>query len=422
MTKVFRILSVASVCLASMQSAPAQSPKPISVPNTASVLVSPEWLQFVAMARDNALQAPDVGALERTCVEAVDAPLSSRVTSEIDRCLSAAAASLPDPATFMDAQEAEARRVSSAPRPFGSIGIEIARRVPESGPIVVASPLGNSPAERAGILPGDAIDAIDGVDITSMAMDQAVLRFRGKPGTVVNVSLLRGEPPRRVSIAVPLEIIRPASVTARAIRPNVLYARIRWINEDTPLQLAQDLRRVSAAGSGEAHSLMLDLRGCAGGELPSALTTLSWFIPAGTTVGWERTRSELRPLDVKAPTATSDAAGDLPTSRLPLVILIDGRTASGAELFAQALHRYRAALLIGQHSAGMTAIRLSKPLPNGSRMSVTEGELLSDEKTSWKDRGLSPDLVIPASGTFEYGGPNDRAFDRALLAASTTSR
>jgi carboxyl-terminal processing protease len=417
----FRTLFAVCIYLAAAQPAPAQGAKPASETENASVLASPEWQQFVAMVRERALRVADVGALERTCVASVDAPSSAPVANKIDRCIGAAAASLEDPATFMDANEAETRRVSAAPRPFGSIGIEISRRVPESGPIVVASPLGNSPAERAGILPGDAIDTIDGVDITSLTMDQAVLRFRGKPGIVIDISLLRGDPPRRVSIAVPLAIIRPAGVTARVIRPHVLYARIRWLNEDTPSQLVQALRRAAPTENDETRSLLLDLRGCAGGELAAALATLSWFIPAGTTVGWERTRSELQALNVKEPATMGDVTGDMPTLRLAIVVLIDGRTASGAELFAQALHRHRGAPLVGEHSAGMTAVRLSKALPNGSRVSVTEGELLSEDKTSWKGRGLEPDLQVPASGTFEYGGPNDRAFERALREASAVT-
>ena len=412
---IFRLLAIAGTCLVAAQPAPAQDP----VRAGSSALASPEWKQFIAMAVDGALRAPDVAALERACVGAAEAPAPGQAGSDVDRCLKAAVDLLPDPATFMDAREVEMRRMSTAARPYGSIGIEIARRVPESGPIVVVSPLGNTPAERAGILPGDKIDAIDGVDITSLPMDQAVRHFRGKPGSVVKVSLLRGQPPRRISLDIPLEVINPGSVTARAFKPQVAYVRIRWFRDDTAAELQRQLLRVTEEVGPATSALVLDLRGCAGGALPSVLTSLSSFIPPGTVVGLEHRRSDDVPLEVKALAARPV---DASRSGLALVVLIDGGTAVGAELFAQALKTHRAATLVGARSAGLTAVRSDRALPNGARVSFTEGELLARDKTSWAGRGIDPDVSVRSDSTVDYGAPGDEALDRALKQASSAAR
>jgi len=377
---------------------------------------SDSWRKFIESLQRTYIQPPDLPAIERACRAAValadtpdDAPL-------VDVCLQAAVLALPVTGEYTTAARAQTQRTSSASAPFGSIGIEFGRQGGgPTGPIVVATPLPNSPAERAGVKPGDLIHEIDGRNITGLSTDEAVLGFRGAPGSLVRIRLARGNEAQLMTLDVVREVIRINHVRSKLLENGVVWARISQFGASASGDLARQLAHHQASLHGDVpQALILDLRHCLGGSLPEVQQALLTFLPAGTVVGWSRGRDETTPLRVQTLSPSSAVAAALDWRHVRLVVLVNSKTASGAELFAQALRRYRDAVLVGTRTAGSTQIDQLVILPNGAHLRMPQALILAADRSSWEDSGLVPDIEFEATSRAAFGAADDPGLAHAL--------
>lgn len=382
------------------------------------VVQSDSWRKFVSSLQSTYIQEPDLPALERACRAAMAVSVAIADTQDdaqlVDTCLNAAVRVLPVGGDYTPVSRAEARRMSSATSPFGSIGIEIGRKG-DAGPILVVTPLANSPAERDGVQPGDQIYEIDGNDITGLPMDKAILGFRGPPGSLVRLRLARGKEAQMMTLDVKREIIRVSYARSKLIGTDALWVRISYFGTLASQDLARQLAHQQAALRGRTpQALIVDLRNCSGGSLAEVRQALSAFLPVETIVGWSRGRSETIALRAEPLPSSSTEASDPVWRQVRLIVLVDRKTASGAELFAQALRQRRNAVLLGTPTAGVADINQVVSLPNGARINLPQGLLLAADKSSWEDKGLTPEVEFETTSRAEYGATDDPGLARAL--------
>lgn len=378
------------------------------------IVQSDSWRKFVSSLESLYIQEPNLPAIERACRAAMAIADAQDDAQLVDICLEAAARALPVAAEYTTATRAESQRLSSATAPFGSIGIEIGRRG-KTGPILVVTPLANSPAERDGVQPGDEIYEVDGRDITELPMDKAVLGFRGTPGSLVRLRLARSKEAQMMTLDVKREIIRVSYARSKLIEKAALWVRISQFGTSASQDLARQLAHQQATLQGRTpQALIVDLRNCPGGSLGELQQALSAFLPAGTVVGWSRDRNETTALRAEPlPSPSTDATGAA-WRQARLIVLVDGKTASGAELFAQALRQHRNAVLVGAKTAGVASIDQFVSLPNGAGLSVPRGVMLATDKSSWENTGLRPDVEFKTASRIEYGAADDPGLARAL--------
>lgn len=376
-------------------------------------LQSPSWRALVTAINTRY-------PIEADLVEAESACLAALSTTETeDACLSAAIRSLPTEGRYVGASAAQADRKLTGATPFGSIGIEIGAGT-RPGAIRVNAPLVNSPAQDAGLLPGDEIFEIDGRDITGLPMDQAILGFRGAVGSVVRVRLDRKGPPRVVTVDITRDIVHVSRVGGQVLDGNTVVVRIAQFTPQTRLHLAKVLARQHAALGQAPKAVIIDLRGCPGGPVDDVRQALSAFVPAGNRVGWLRDRDGTTPLTAEPLSAEAQQhlAGSLALwQKAPLIVLVDHRTSAGAELFAKVLASERDAILMGTRTAGEVLLTEAVDLPNGAVAEFAVGALFAADRWSWNKVGLLPDVSVATSARTADGA--DPALDRALQMVRT---
>ena len=281
--------------------------------------------------------------------------------------------------TYLDGDEYDDMQ-RDAEGAYPGVGIEVAA---EGGAVKILSSLPGSPAERAGLRPGDLIAKIDGTAIGG-DVDAAIAHLRGEVGTSVRFSV------NRPGLAVPLEFtlvrerIEVRSVEAQTLAPGYGYVRITGFSDTTAGELEQavgQLRRSGALGG-----LVVDLRGNPGGVLEAGVAVADDFLERGVIVTADgRTRDARFRMEA--------AAGDV-TGGAPLVVLVDGGTASAAEILAGALKDHARALLIGTRTYGKGTVQTVLPLSRGA-IKLTTSRYFTPAGTSIDDRGILPDLPAP---------------------------
>jgi carboxyl-terminal processing protease len=303
---------------------------------------------------------------------------------------------LDDPYTiFVEPQprELERDRLRGA---FGGIGVTLWRDA-EGG--VVLSPYPDFPAERAGVREGDVLLAVDGDPVTPRtSADDVSAWLHGEVGTAVTLTLSRPPTPP-FDLAITREEIQVPSVAWRVLdeAPGTGYVHVEGFTERTGEEMKTALQELREAG---VSSLVLDLRGNSGGLIDPAVATASQFLEDGVVLvelgrdGQERTFRVQR--------------GGIATD-VPLAVLVDGGTASAAEIVAGALQDYRRAPLVGERTFGKGAVQQIYDLSDGSSLHVTSAIWLTPDRHRIEGEGLMPDVTVPRGD-----GPHDGQLDRAV--------
>ena len=292
----------------------------------------------------------------------------------------------------LDAQ-AYARLKASTRGTFAGVGIQVGLR---NGNFAVLSLLQDSPAAAANIQVGDVITKIDGAAVTGWQLSQVVDQLRGSSGSAVNLELQRsvpgGPPDRTVSIAV---VVVRQKLEAVYLHTRLLENRIAYVRADQCYDtLAEDLTAAvttlteSAADNRSdtaVQGLVLDLRANPGGSLICAVTSVDLFIDSGTIVTTESHRG----------TESYDATSYTPFASTPLVVLVDGGTASAAEIIAGALQDYGRATIVGGQTFGKGSVQtLLPPLANGSALKITTAHYRTPKGRGFSEVGLMPDVAV----------------------------
>ena len=268
---------------------------------------------------------------------------------------------------------------------FGGIGATISRL--ETGEVVL-EPIPGNPAEDAGIRSGDILLAVDGVEITAEMTPGAIAEMvRGEKGTDVTLTILHPDETEPVEITITRDDILIPSVAYRLLddEPTIGYIWLTRFSGESNGEIEAAIKELQAQG---ATQLILDLRGNGGGLLDAAINIADQFLEDGDIMHQESA------LDGTKTFSASDGAvaGDM-----PVVILIDGGTASASEILAGALQDRGRALLIGQQSFGKGSVQLVYDLSDGSSVHVTSARWFTPNRNAIDQQGLTPDIVVEPS-------------------------
>jgi carboxyl-terminal processing protease len=303
-----------------------------------------------------------------------------------------------------------------------SVGVELGLAGVE-GDIQIVSTIEETPASRAGLLPGDIIDRIDSTDLKGMALSKAVKLLYGKPSTDVILTIRRRGEARPREIKLAREIIRLTPVVSSLAGMDIGYVRIRRFNEATLDNFAKQIGVLYKENRRPLRGLVVDLRGNPGGILGLSVGLASAFLPENTTI----VRTEGRTEDAKRTfratsrdylrTGQSDFRKLLPpqAASVPVVLLINRGTAGGSEVVAAALRDHRRATLIGERSSGRGSVQTILPLGNGTGIKLTTATMITPNGQPIESQGVAPDEVLEQQiVASEYASQSDRAFQRAL--------
>ncbi|MGH8134842.1 MAG: S41 family peptidase [Steroidobacteraceae bacterium] len=284
---------------------------------------------------------------------------------------------------FMDAGEFEDLKIATEGN-YSGIGVEVTL---ESGAIVVISPLDGSPAAEADIRTGDRIIAVDGKAVEGAALADSVARIRGKPGTVVNLSIGRQSAAAPLEFAIERAIVSVHSVRYEILEPGYGYLRISQFSETTGSDTGRALGALQQQTGGHLRGIVLDLRNNPGGVLDAAVEVSDAFLESGIIVTAEG----------RAPEASfrmEAAAGDLAHGTRVAVLVNEG-SASAAEIVASALHDNGRATLLGRKTFGKGSVQTVLPLADGQALKLTTSRYFTPAGISIHQRGIVPDIQLP---------------------------
>jgi carboxyl-terminal processing protease len=266
---------------------------------------------------------------------------------------------------------------------YAGLGVEVLML---EGALRVIAPIDDTPASRAGIKSGDVILQIDGKPVTSENGTEAVEQLRGKPGSAVALTIVRDGSTTPLEVSLKRELIRVASVKTRMLEPGYGYIRVTQFQNETGGEVREKLRRMVAQAKGGLRGLVLDLRSNPGGLLHASVEVSDAFLDEGVIVS---TRGRVKEADV----AFTAAKGDL-IDGAPLVVLVDGGTASAAEIVAGALRDHHRALVIGSTTFGKGSVQTVLPLESGYAVKLTTARYFTPNGTSIQASGIKPDIAL----------------------------
>ncbi len=264
---------------------------------------------------------------------------------------------------------------------FGGLGIEVTM---EDGYVKVVSPIDDTPAARAGLQPGDVITHLDGESVMGLTLADAVEKMRGKPDTDLTLMIRRGEE-APFEVTVTRDIIRIRSVRWRT-EGDIGYLRITSFSEQTGEGIGEAFAEFEDELGGSMQGVLLDLRNNPGGLLDQAITVTDTFLDRGEIVS-TRGRDER---DGQRYNATE---GDI-AKGLPMVVLINGGSASASEIVAGALKDHRRAIVVGTRSFGKGSVQTIQPIPGHGAIRLTTARYYTPAGVSIQAKGIEPDLVI----------------------------
>jgi carboxyl-terminal processing protease len=294
---------------------------------------------------------------------------------------------------------------------FGGLGIEVGM---EDGVVKVISPIEDTPADRAGIKSGDFIIKIDDTLIKGMALNDAVKRMRGKPGSKIVLTIIRKDEPKPLEITLVRAVIKVQSVKSKLLESGYGFVRITQFQEMTGENLATALENLVKQNKGPLKGIVLDLRNDPGGLLTGAVAVSSAFLPKDSLVVYTEGRTEDAKMRLTANPENylrNNAEGDylkaIPDSfkTIPMVVLVNAGSASASEIVAGALQDHKRAVIMGVQTFGKGSVQTVLPLGNGTGIKLTTARYYTPGGRSIQAKGIVPDIVVddPASAGRDSG-------------------
>lgn len=266
---------------------------------------------------------------------------------------------------------------------FGGVGLEIT--MSKEGVLTVVAPIDDTPAAQAGLRPNDKIVKIDGESTRGMTLHEAVTRLRGRPGTKVTVTIFREEENQILDVAMARSTIQIRSVKEAATpAEEIAYIRISEFQDNTPRDLD---KAVEALGKKKAQGFILDLRNNPGGLLDISIEVAGRFLPEGKTV--VSTRGRLKSQNQEFVSQVKN-----PNLDLPMVVLVNGGSASASEIVAGALRDHGRAILMGSKTFGKGSVQTVVPLRDGSAIRLTTSIYYTPAGQAIHGKGLEPDVAV----------------------------
>ena len=269
---------------------------------------------------------------------------------------------------------------------FGGLGIEVTQ---DNGFIKVISPIDDTPASRAGVKPGDLILALDGKTVEGLSLNDAVDKMRGPPNSAIKLTIRREGVDKPLEMGLTREVIHIQVVKSHLEGTDIAYVRVTSFSEQTDSGLRKAIADLKQQAGGKLRGIVLDLRNNPGGLLDQAVSVSDDFVDQGEIVS---TRAR-HPEDSQRWNAK---AGDI-TNGLPMVVLINGGSASASEIVAGALQDHRRAILLGTRSFGKGSVQTVIPLTGGGAMRLTTARYYTPSGRSIQGLGITPDVDVASS-------------------------
>lgn len=343
-----------------------------------SALLAPPALPPGLPAEDARVLAEILDRVKREYVE----PVSDRqlMTNAVRGML----AELDPHSQFLDPREYEEIRINTSGS-YTGVGLELQ---PDDGRVGVVTPIEGTPAFRAGIMPGDAILTIDGEPVDQANVSQAILRMRGPAGSHVALTVAREGHAEPLAFNLERSAVDVHSVRSRMLDGGYGYIRISQFSDTTAKDLRREVSRLNEVAPGGLRGLLLDLRDNPGGVLDAAVDVADSFLDEGIIVTASgRTRDA---------TFRHDAApGDL-LAGAPLVVLVNGGSASASEIVAGALQAHRRATVAGTRTFGKGSVQTVMPLSGGRAIKLTTSRYFTPSGVSIQGQGITPDVELDA--------------------------
>jgi carboxyl-terminal processing protease len=283
---------------------------------------------------------------------------------------------------FMDPAQYDQMKADTTGE-YGGVGLDVTMR---DGALVVISPIDDTPGARAGIEPGDEILAIDGTATRDLTLTQAIQKLQGPPGSRVEILLMRKgfAQPRRIPIV--REHITNRPVSARLLAQNIGYVRITSFQDRTDSYLKDALSKLHTQAGGSLAGLVLDLRNNPGGLLDQAIRVSDRFLTSGLIVSTEGRNHEHVEKEWAHPRDTEP--------NYPMIVLVNGGSASASEIVAGALQDHGRAVLMGTQTFGKGSVQTVIDLPDGSGLKLTVAKYYTPKHRSIQEEGITPDVVV----------------------------
>ena len=291
---------------------------------------------------------------------------------------------------------------------FGGLGIEVTM---ENGYVKVVSPIDDTPAHRAGVMAGDIITHLDGESVQGLTLAQAVERMRGPVSTAIRLTIRReGRAPLEVSIT--RDVIHIQATRART-QSEVGYVRITQFNEQTNSGLEKSIKQIETELGGKLKGFVIDLRNNPGGLLDQAIAVSDAFLDKGAIVSTRGRRTDDANIYNAKP-------GDL-AKGLPIVVLINGGSASASEIVAGALQDHRRAIIMGTRSFGKGSVQTIIPLASEGAIRLTTSRYYTPSGHSIQAKGIEPDIVVEQA-RIETAQSEERRREKDLRGALDAGR
>ena len=288
---------------------------------------------------------------------------------------------------------------------FGGLGLEVTA---DNGLIKVVSPIDDTPAAKAGVKAGDLITMLDGQTVQGLTLTEAVDKMRGAPGSTIKLTIKREGINTPVEVSMQREVIHIQVVRSRLEANDIGYVRLTSFNEQTDPGLRKAIADLKQKAGGTLKGLILDLRNNPGGLLDQAVAVSDDFLDQGEIVSTRaRHPQESQRWDAKP--------GDV-AQGLPVVVMINGGSASASEIVAGALQDQRRAVVLGTRSFGKGSVQTVMPLPGNGAMRLTTARYYTPSGRSIQGLGITPDVEVAASRTEQpHFGPEREADLRGAL-------
>lgn len=300
----------------------------------------------------------------------------------LDNAIRGMLAGLDPHSSYLDAEGYKDLQVGTSGE-FGGLGIEVGM---EDGFVKVIAPIDDTPAQRAGIQAGDMIIRLDSKPVKGLTLHQAVNIMRGKVGTPIVLTVVRDGVDKPLEIKIIRDTIKVKSVKHRSLGDGYGYLRISQFQSHTGENLADAIEDLRKKSGGELNGLVLDLRNNPGGVLNAAVEVSDAFLDKGLIV-YTQGRvpdSELR----------FNATPKELIAGAPLVVLVNGGSASASEIVAGALQDHKRAVIIGERTFGKGSVQTILPLQNNTALKLTTARYYTPSGRSIQAEGIEPDIVL----------------------------
>ncbi len=283
---------------------------------------------------------------------------------------------------YLDAQEFKDLQIGTTGE-FGGLGIEVGM---ENGFVKVIAPIDDTPAQRAGVHAGDLIIRLDDTPVKGMTLGDAVKHMRGKPGSPIVLTIVREGEQKPLVLTIKRAIIKVKSVKSRMLENGYGYVRITQFQSKTGESLVRAVSKLKQQSGGKLKGLVLDLRNNPGGVLGAAVSVSDAFLTSGLIVYTEGRVADSRLRFTANP-------GDV-LNGAPLVVLVNGGSASASEIVSGALQDHHRAIIMGEKTFGKGSVQTIMPTRGGTAVKLTTARYYTPSGRSIQAEGIVPDIEV----------------------------